>query len=117
MTPWGYHLLLDCGGLNSNITSSEEIKKFIVDLVNRINMQAVGDPVIEHLLPNTDNSGYSVFQMIQTSNITAHFTDKQFTGYIDVFSCKEFDPEIVIEVVKQYFNPDKINTRFLTRQA
>jgi len=115
-TPWGHHLILDCSGCE-NITDESHIKKFIKDTIESIEMIAHGDPQIEYLLPGTDNEGYSVLQMITTSNLTAHFVTKSKSAYIDVFSCKEFDANIAEEKVKEYFNPKQINGRFLTRSA
>jgi S-adenosylmethionine/arginine decarboxylase-like enzyme len=114
---WGYHLLLDCAGCNSKIRDKESIKDFVSVLTRKIDMKPVGNLVINYLTPTTENSGYSLMQMIETSNITAHFVESNQTAYIDVFSCKEFDPIIAEQVVTEYFAPSKINKQFLTRQA
>jgi S-adenosylmethionine/arginine decarboxylase-like enzyme len=37
--------------------------------------------------------------------------------YLDVFSCKEFDPHVVVGVIADYFKPAEVNTRFLVRKA
>lgn len=114
---WGFHLLLDCSGCNSKIRDKESIKDFINVLVYKINMKPVGDVFIRHLSPTVENTGYSVMQMIETSNITAHFVESNQTAYIDVFSCKEFDPTVVESIVREYFSPTAINNTFLKRQA
>jgi hypothetical protein len=36
---------------------------------------------------------------------------------LDVFSCKQFDPNIVQKLVREYFDAVKIRPSFLTRQA
>lgn len=114
---WGYHLLLDCAECNQSIDNDIVIEKFVVELIPRIGMQAVDGPRIEYLLPKTPNAGFSMMQMIQTSNITAHFVSATREGYIDLFSCKSFDKDIVIELVKKYFDPKSIKETFLQRQA
>lgn len=116
MSFWGYHLLLDCSGCK-NINSKENIYNFIKDLVVRIDMQAHGEPIIEYLLPGDPKQGYSLLQLITTSNISAHFMELDGTAYFDVFSCKEFDIEIAKSVVREYFDPEKIRVNFLTRHA
>jgi S-adenosylmethionine/arginine decarboxylase-like enzyme len=80
-------------------------------------MVAVGKPIIKYLCEDDPKSGYSLVQLIQTSNITAHFMDQDHTAYFDVFSCKEFDPAIVEAIVNKYFSPTNIKSNFLTRQA
>lgn len=114
---WGFHLLLDCSGCNSRIYDKESIKDFVNVLICKIEMKPVGDPVIKHLSPTAENTGYSLMQMIETSNITAHFVESNQSAYIDVFSCKEFDPAVVEQVVVEYFAPANINKQFLSRQA
>lgn len=115
-TYWGYHLILDCAGC-SLIADKQHIERFVADTIQSIDMIAHGKLQIEYLLPGTDNEGYSVLQMITTSNLTAHFVTKSNTAYIDVFSCKEFDPEVVKGKVDEYFSPISINTCFLKRSA
>lgn len=118
MKPWGKHLILDCAGCNLLlINDTTNIQKFIKELVQQIDMVAHGEPQIEFLLPGTDNEGYSVFQMITTSNITMHFVNKTKEAYIDVFSCKDFDTNVVNAVVNAYFEPALIRTTMLSRQA
>jgi len=114
---WGYHLMLDCSGCNAGIADHDTIYNFIKDLVVRIDMVAAGEPIIEHLLPGDPKQGYSLMQLITTSNICAHFMELDGTAYFDVFSCKEYDIETVKEIVSEYFGPKKMRVNFLTRHA
>jgi len=116
MSYWGYHLLLDCSGCE-NIDSKEHIYKWIKDLVPRIDMQAHGEPIIEHLLQGDPKQGYSLMQLITTSNICAHFMELDGTAYFDIFSCKEFDINLAQDIVREYFNPKKIRVNYITRHA
>lgn len=118
MSYWGYHLLLDCSGCNiDSVANRDNIYKFVKDLVDRIDMEAHGEPIIEYLLPGDPKQGYSLMQLITTSNISAHFMELDGTAYFDIFSCKEFDIEVAKSVVQQYFKPSKMRVNFLTRHA
>lgn len=113
---WGYHLILDCKGCDlASINSKPHIAEFIKTLIKRVDMVAHGDPQIEFLLPGTTNEGFSVLQMITTSNITAHFVNSTQEGYIDLFSCKQFNQTVAIETVKEYFLPGSIKVNYLER--
>ena len=115
---WGQHLILDCASCQLNaITDKTTISNFVVTLIERIGMTAYGSPQIELMLIGTENEGYSVLQMITTSNITAHFVNSTQDAYIDVFSCKEFDSSIAIHTVEEFFEPVSIKTTILNRQA
>jgi S-adenosylmethionine/arginine decarboxylase-like enzyme len=114
---WGYHLMLDCSGcVNSAISDYDTIYDFTKQLVKDIDMVAYGEPQIVHF--GTGNkAGYTLVQLIETSNISAHFVEENNTMYLDVFSCKEYDDRIVIELVEKYFGAKYIRPNFLTRQA
>jgi S-adenosylmethionine/arginine decarboxylase-like enzyme len=113
---WGYHLIIDCKECNLDyITDRERIAEFVRILISRVNMTAHGEPQIEFLLPGTDNEGYSVLQMITTSNITAHFVNSTKAGYIDLFSCKSFDRTVVLYTVNEFFNPKETFVTYLER--
>ena len=114
---WGYHLMLDCSGCNhEQITSKENITEFAKKLVERINMVAYGEPQVVYF-GSGNKTGYTLIQLIETSNICAHFCDDTNTAYIDVFSCKPYDNEIVVATVDQYFGATKIRENFITRHA
>ena len=115
---WGYSLLLDCGGCDiTEISSKENIYRFVKDLVPRIDMTAHGEPVIEYLLPGDPKQGYSLMQLITTSNICGHFMELDGTAYFDIFSCKEFDITVTQSVVYEYFHPKSVRVNFITRNA
>jgi S-adenosylmethionine/arginine decarboxylase-like enzyme len=116
MNYWGYHLLLDCSGCE-DINSRDNIYKFTKALVAQIDMTAHGEPIIEYLLPGDPKQGYSLVQLITTSNICGHFMELDGTAYFDIFSCKTFDIEIAKQVVNEYFKPKKMRVNFITRHA
>ena len=100
---WGWHLAIDASGLNHQaITSKETIAAFAKKLVNDIDMIAFGEPQVVHF-GEGNKEGFTLVQLIETSNICAHFNNIDDTGYIDVFSCKPFEKKIVLKVVKEFF--------------
>ena len=114
---WGYHLMLDCAGCNEYaIRDAEVIHAFVKQLVKDINMVAYGEPQIVRF-GSGNKAGYTLVQLIETSNICAHFVEEDNTMYLDVFSCKEFDHNVVMKLVKEYFDAVRIRPSFITRQA
>ena len=114
-----YHALFDCAECNlSSITSKDNVKKFLNELVVEIDMVPFGNPFIEHFATHDpQKAGISFFQMIETSNISGHLCDINGDAYIDVFSCKEYDVEKAQAVVQKYFSPKKIRLNYITRSA
>ena len=120
---WGYHLILDCANCTPDLIKSyDNIYNFTKELVKRIDMVAYGEPVIEHFATHDPaKAGFSMVQLIETSNICAHFVPDDLEGgnamYLDVFSCKEYDDQVVINLVKEYFGAKYVRPNYLTRQA
>lgn len=116
---WGYHLLLDCAQCDKEaITNPETLQKWVRELVVDIDMVPYGEPQIIHFGHGVEHlEGWTVLQFIETSNIVAHFNDHTQEGYIDIFSCKQFDDDVAIANVVKYFNPKTIRQMYLTRQA
>jgi S-adenosylmethionine decarboxylase len=115
--PWGYHALFDCVSCPMEMATSEKnIREFINEIVSAINMKAYGEPMIAHFAAHdADAAGYSFCQMIETSNITGHFSDKTGDCYIDIFSCKEYDIDVAIGVIKDFFKPQEVKMRYFER--
>ena len=116
---WGHHLHLDVAGCNNAaIQDKETVAKWIKDLVQKIDMVAYGEPVIENFaLHDPTKAGISAVQLIETSNICAHFVNENNTFYMDVFSCKPFSNDDVIALVNEYFKPSKVRVNYVTRCA
>ena len=117
---WGRHLVLDCcAGDREAVRDGEMIQEFCENLVSSIGMVAYGEPVLEHFAKHLpEAAGYSlVVQLIETSAVTGHFCDASGDIYLDVFSCKDFDPEVAIEVVRRYLRSDAVHRLDLFRDA
>ena len=117
MDTWGMSASFDCKGCDkANIKDVIVLSVWIKELVKRIDMIAYGEPHIVYF-GKDDKTGYTLVQLIETSNITAHFCDNNGDGYIDVFSCKPFLLETVEECISEFFNPVSIKTNMIYRQA
>jgi S-adenosylmethionine/arginine decarboxylase-like enzyme len=116
-TYWGYHLILDAAGCNHDlITDGNNITAFANALVKAIDMVPFGEPQVINF-GSGNKAGYTLVQLIETSNICAHFVNEYDHMYLDVFSCKPFDQQIVVQVAQEYFQFTGIKVGFLERQA
>src|SRR5262245_54918301 len=116
---WGKHLIVDMsGGDGDRVRSAKHIRRFVEDLIQAIGMKAYGEPVLQHFAEHVpEAAGYSLVQLIETSAITGHFCDRSGDAYIDIFSCKDFDAEIAIGVIRAAFQPQHVSSVTLARQA
>lgn len=104
---WGYHASIDMAGCSkTKITDRDNILNFVKELVEAIDMKAYGEPECVHFAEHDPGkAGFTMTQLIETSNICAHFVDATGEVYLDIFSCKDFDPETAAEVAGRYFEP------------
>ena len=114
---WGYHLIVDAARCRPcALRSKVAITRFSKTLVDKINMKAFGAPQVV-LFGDGNKRGYTLVQLIETSNITAHFCESTNDMYLDIFSCKYFDKKDAESVINFFFMPEEMNTIFLKRQA
>ena len=114
---WGKHLMLDAAGCSpSMIGCPTVITSFSKTLVKRIDMVPFGQPQVV-MFGSGNKKGYTLVQLIETSNICAHFVEENNSMYLDVFSCKDFDPIVVKETVEEFFEAKHMKLKVLTRQA
>lgn len=116
-TYWGYHLIVNASNCDEKaIRSKENISTFVKKLVKDIDMIAYGSPRIV-MFGTGNKKGYTLVQLLETSNITAHFVEETNDMYLDVFSCKSFDKRVAFKVITDFFHPKKICSSFIKRQA
>lgn len=114
---WGHHLIVNAGSCcRRAIRSQQEITKFSNELVKKIDMVAYGPPRVVHF-GSGGKAGFTLVQLIETSNIVAHFVEETDDMYLDVFSCKEFSPQVVESVLRSYFQPKHLSLQLFPRQA
>lgn len=116
---WGMQMILDLAACRLKaVTDPDEIRSFVSELVTEIDMRAYGEPLLVHFAEHTpEAAGWSVVQLIETSNITGHFCDLSGDAYLDVFSCKRFDPTIAIALVERRLQPESVSVTLIDRQA
>lgn len=118
--PWGWLTAIDAAECNAEaINNTEVFQNFIDELLDKIEMVKIGDLHIFWCDTNDPNKvGYSIFQLLQDSNVSAHFcpADRN-AAYMDIFSCKPYDPEIVVEIFQKYFSAGKLHYNTITRKA
>ena len=100
---WGRSTNLDLHGCNYNlITNPEVIARFVHLLAKKLKMKRVGNPHIKRF-GHHKLRGYSMMQFIETSTIVAHFDEFGNRAFIDIFSCKKYDPKPISEFCKKFF--------------
>jgi S-adenosylmethionine/arginine decarboxylase-like enzyme len=101
---WGLASSIDIYDCDQEIIrNAERIRYFVIELCRIIDMQRFGETICVHFGQDERVSGYSMVQLIETSLISAHFANQSNTTYLDIFSCKPYDPEQAANFAKDYF--------------
>ncbi len=114
---FGYELIMDLYDCDLGVMrSKKKLAEYIDKLCLLIDMEKYGKTLIEHFgtrKPHT--KGYSLLQFIETSSVTGHFSDHWRISYINIFSCKSFDPAVAKRFTKEFFKAKSVKARFITR--
>lgn len=101
---WGLSTSINLYACNPNsIRNAEKIKQFVFELCDRTGMKRFGECQIVDFGSNDEVAGFSMTQLIDSSLISAHFANKTNRIFLDVFSCKYYEPEKVAEFAKYFF--------------
>lgn len=115
---YGQELILNLYDCDLKIISSrKKIKEFVVTLCdNVIHMKRYGQPLIPHFgHENPITSGYSLVQLIETSSVTAHFSEYKKSVYLNIFSCAYYDPKATEKFCKTFFDAKRVESHFIKR--
>lgn len=115
---YGLELVLNLYECNPRtIRSKSKIRKFSEKLCSLLKMRKYGKPLIPHFGYGRDHTaGYSLVQLIETSSITAHFSELWNTVYLNIFSCKNFNPKKASKFAKEFFQAKKVKNTLLVRE-
>ena len=100
---WGMNAMIDVKECNPElIRSAAHIQDYVIQLCKLIDMVRYGDAQVVNFGVG-DKAGYTLVQLIETSNITGHFSNDTNAAYIDIFSCKPFSPFEAAQFSQKFF--------------
>jgi len=103
-TVWGVATSIDIYNCNPElIRNADKIKQFVKELCDLIEMKPFGETMVVHFGEEERVAGFSMVQLIETSLISAHFANLTNTVYLDVFSCKPYEIQLVEKFSKSFF--------------
>jgi S-adenosylmethionine/arginine decarboxylase-like enzyme len=114
---WGIETAVDLYGCDPKLIRDEHaIRRFVHELCDLIEMKRFGDTQIVHFGEDDRVAGYSMIQLIETSLVSAHFANASNAVYLNVFSCKFYEPEMVNEFAVRFFKAASSNVQVNLRR-
>ena len=122
MEKYGVELILDLHGCDNSTFTRESISEYFETLCKLIDMKRealhfwddVGVPE-EDKQTSPHTQGTSAVQFILTSSIVIHALDQLGAIYINMFSCKEFDPKLAERFTIKWFSAENCSARLIER--
>lgn len=102
--------------LNNPPTCPEDIKKWMEDLVKKIDMKILMGPYSVYS-DMVGNRGLTAVTIIETSHIALHVWDEIFPalGQLDIYTCSSLNIMDVFNAL-ECFNPSKLEYKYIDRE-
>lgn len=119
---YGQELVLDLGDCDATTFSRDSLKDFFAKLCDLIDMELaeihfwddVGVPE-EEKQTSPKTKGTSAVCFILTSTIVVHTLDLLGAVYVNIFSCKDFDPKAAERFTRDWFGGEVARSTFIER--
>ena len=100
---WGLCTAVDLQDCRPDlIRNADHIRRYVVELCELIDMERFGECQVVDF-GSGRVAGYSMVQLISTSLISGHFANDTNHAYLDIFSCKGYNPSVVEAFSKEFF--------------
>lgn len=119
---YGREVMLDLHNCSTTMFNRKGLRRFFKELCDQIGMVRADLYFWDY---KGDAKGYkdapphlkgtSACQFIMTSNIMVHTLDDLHRVYLNIFSCKDFDPNVVKGFCEKYFEGTTVNMTSLNR--
>ena len=99
-------------------TDAEWLKDWMLGFIESIDMKVFMGPYVKYCdMPG--NRGITAVAIIETSHIAMHIWDEVSPALLqfDVYSCGELNVENICNKIKQDFDIEKIEYKFLNRET
>ena len=122
MEKFGAELILDLHDCDTVTFTRESISKYFERLCELIDMKREAlyfwddlDVPAEERQTSAHTQGTSAVQFILTSSIVIHTLDQLGAVYVNIFSCKDFDPKITEQFTVDWFGATECTAKFIER--
>ncbi|MDI6717981.1 MAG: adenosylmethionine decarboxylase [Patescibacteria group bacterium] len=117
LSVYGKHLIIDAYNIQrEQLKNTKEIRKLFIELIKNLKMRPLSSPIVKKITsPSYSNWGLSGFVMLYESHISIHTWPENGYAAMDIYSCKDFDEQKVIKLLKTAWKRTKIKTRILMR--
>jgi S-adenosylmethionine decarboxylase len=116
MAEKGIHYIINAYDCKANLDSVEAVRDLLVELVESVKMKRLSEPfVVFHNAENYQNSGVTGIILLSESHVSIHTFSNRGEIYMDLFSCKPYDVEIIRKKIVDFFKIGKLDETIIER--
>ena len=97
-----FHNIFDLENCNEKIGNRDDLRQLVQKIAESVDMNILEGPIVAEGVDI--NPGFSALAIIDFSHISIHTFTKYREALVDVFSCKEYDRDRVLAVVKEFLS-------------
>ena len=118
--PYGYELIIDLHQCDSARFNATDVERFCKELCALVKMKCEDFHIWASSLEDYATEaphlyGTSAVQFITTSTLVIHTLPKLLCAYVNLFSCKSFEPAEATEFVASFFGGTVVQSNFVRR--
>lgn len=112
------HLILDgYGAPRERLENPDLVYKFLEETPDAIGMKRICSPfVYQYQAENPEHNGVTGFVVIAESHLSIHTWPEHGVLWADIFSCRDFDIEPVMDALREAFALAGCQTQVLRRE-
>ncbi|PVX25940.1 MAG: S-adenosylmethionine decarboxylase [Candidatus Bathyarchaeum sp.] len=114
---WGLSTSIDLHDCDPELMKdSKALEEYATTLCKLLDVKAWGPCRLYNFGTDPEVAGYSLVQLIETSLLSGHFANKTNRIFLDVFSCKYYDPLVAVEYSKTFFKAKDVTYKCMLRK-
>jgi S-adenosylmethionine decarboxylase len=110
MSSYGIHLTLRLSKIErrDSLDNGETVRQFLETLVKAVDMRILAGPIIGREDGPEDKCGWSGVVILYESHAAIHTYSGIGDAFVDLFSCRAFSVDTVIDVLASFFGDFRI---------
>ena len=105
----GTHIISDLYGIAQTL-NAKDLLNMISESCARNNLTLLDTGIYEF-----DNGGFTLYCLLAESHISVHYYIEEMAAFVDIFTCGQNNPALVLDDLRCYCMPTKENTRCIER--
>ena len=101
---YGMHLTLRIGQIERRtaLVGTQQVTTLLETLVERVGMRVLAGPMVAEERGIPERHGWSGVVILYESHAAIHTYPNQQEAFIDLFSCKDFEPSLVLDTLRSF---------------